>query len=32
MSDLLEDMGFDKEHIKSLMSLYNNKVKNKEKE
>ena len=32
MLGLLEDMGFDKEHIKSLMSLYNNKVKNKEKE
>ena len=29
MSGLLEDMCFTKEHIKSLMSLYNNKVKNK---
>ena len=32
MFGLLEDMGFTKEHVKTLMSLYNNKVKNKEKE
>ena len=29
MFGLLEDMGFTKEHVKTLMSLYNNKVKNK---